>query len=225
MKLILTLALTLGVLHCYAQETISTDSIASQSKVEKDPFRAYFGIETGLTWIGNEASDEHYIGKTGGAFAIEGGCLIYDVFDIYLSGGAAFPKDKDGFSQQVQSVTGGRVTDAESELEVVSWDFAAGPRTPYFKLSEKSESVFKAISFFGRYGASTVKGNRTIPNCTDCYDETLSMNNGSFFDLGADLTFFNATKYRSHLLFTYRDYRKSAGLDKELKLTLRFSFL
>jgi hypothetical protein len=196
--------------------------------VTPHPMRISLGIGTGAAWLTQQTAAQHHIGGNGPTITFALGLTIYDVFEISGSGGSTFPSDNASFSQDVMSMLGGGDSSlAQSHLEVHRWSIAAGLRTPFFALRRSTTGAFSAAAFAG-VGWSSIHGDRSIPDCSDCRVDDLNMAGGTFWRAGFDLAT-ESLGPRIPLTYSvslaYQRYRAGAGLTQEIGISLNVLFL
>ena len=215
------------ILFLFAFNQVSGQDLASYDSLTKKqtfmpltPVTVYFGFEMGVSTIAPTVQKEFAMGQ--GAFGIgfDLGLIFFDVADLYVAVGGSFPKDEARFSQTVKNQTSGKISNAKSSLEFTTWDFAIGPRTPYLHTGKPNSTKYAGLALLGRYGTSSSKAKRSISDCQDCRVDKFKMGNGTFFDLGLDISIFDAYRdWRWNIVLTRRTYTSGSPLNNRTFIT------
>ena len=186
------------------------------------PARFVFGFGAGTVSLNDKVAATQEI--EGSSLTVNSmlGLLVYDVFMVSSSFGAAFPADNGSFGQVVEPEGGGRPRTADSSLSVMSYSIAAGLRTPFWALGPAADR-WVATALFAQYGAAGIRGHRGIPDCVDCREDDLDIPGGTFWQVGFDLLVpVSKSSGSCGLTVSYRRYGAGAGFFDEVNVDLSF---
>lgn len=112
-----------------------------------------------------------------------------------------FLDDTQAFSQTVQTISGfnaGQVSNESSEIDGMFIDFAVGYRKLF------NEDKFQVA---GLLGYTAVSIDRSIPYCTNCKEEHIDLDGGSF--IRPSVSYFLGKKKEHELSLSYQKYFSS----------------
>ncbi len=208
-----------------ASEPLPTAPLLAGGFLPLHPMRFVFGMGLGAMSVRDQAAEAQQIGNTGFLLDFSGGLLLSDIFMISGSFGVSAPSDNDMFTQSVMPVNGGDTTTASSQVTVFRYSFALGVHTPFWAMGHTSNGWI-AGAVFANFGWAGVSANRTISNCSDCRNDTLTLLGGSFWRAGVELAIpTHSPKVAWGFTASYQSYRGDSSLSQEFLVGANFWLL
>ena len=141
---------------------------------------------------------------------VEAAYLPTGWLDITMGLGLVMYDDNASFTQTVEQVglfNNGDITSADSDATGLLYFLEAGPSYSF---------VEDTLVGFAKVGIAGLDSDRSIPNCSNCYEENIDIDAGSYLQLGM------AYQFESwELMFKYNSYLGDDGLDNGLRISIR----
>ncbi len=138
---------------------------------------------------------------------VEAGYALSEWFDVDAGLSLLMYDDNESFSQTVQSYFGG-ISHEDSEASGLLYYVEAGPRW---------SPADSGLVLSAKLGIAGLDSDRSIPNCSDCYEENIDIEAGSYAQLSM------AYRFESwELVMKYNSYFGDEGLDNMVRVGARF---
>ena len=131
-------------------------------------------------------------------------------FEASMGLGLIFYDDNASFSQTVQGAgifNSGDISTESSDAQGILYFVEAGPKYSF---------IDDTLLGFAKVGVSGLSSDRSIPNCSDCYEENIDIDAGMYLQLGIAYQF-----ETWELLLKYNSYTGDEGLDNVVRVGFR----